>query len=98
MYFATGDDPTNDTPCTSGWSSNPSTASREPLTRFSTPGGKPAWWISSKILVSATGTCSDGLTMKVFPQATAYGRNQKGTMAGKLKGQMAAKTPSGVRI
>ena len=36
--------------------------------------------------------------MKVLPQTTANGRNQSGTMAGKLNGAMAAATPIGCRI
>lgn len=41
------------------------------------------------------GTRSDGLRMKVLPHAIAYGKNQKGIIAGKLNGVMAATTPSG---
>ena len=36
--------------------------------------------------------------MKLFPQAIANGRNQNGTIAGKLNGAMAAQTPTGWRI
>jgi hypothetical protein len=36
--------------------------------------------------------------MNVSPQAIANGRNQSGTMKGKLNGVMAAKTPMGWRI
>ncbi len=36
--------------------------------------------------------------MNVFPVATAKGRNQSGTMAGKLKGAIAAQTPTGCRM
>ena len=36
--------------------------------------------------------------MNVLPQAMANGRNQNGTMAGKLKGTIAAQTPTGWRI
>ncbi len=42
-----------------------------------------------------SGTCSEGLTRNVFPVATAKGRNQRGTIAGKLKGAIAAQTPRG---
>ena len=35
--------------------------------------------------------------MNVLPQAIAKGRNQNGTMAGKLNGAMAAQTPTGCR-
>ena len=36
--------------------------------------------------------------MNVLPQAIAKGRNQNGTMAGKLNGTIAAHTPTGWRI
>ena len=45
-----------------------------------------------------SGTCSDGLSTNVLPQAMANGRNQNGTIAGKLKGTIAAHTPTGWRI
>src|SRR5256886_17438696 len=41
------------------------------------------------------GTRSEGFRMRVFPHAMAYGRNQYESIAGKLKGTMAATTPSG---
>ena len=44
------------------------------------------------------GTFSDGLTIYVLPQAMAYGRNQNVIMPGKLKGAIAAQTPTGCRI
>ena len=49
------------------------------------------------ILRCVRGTCSEGLTMNVFPVATAKGRNHSGTIAGKLKGAIAAQTPRGCR-
>ena len=91
-------DPTNDTPEMPGWSQIASTTSRLPLTRLMTPGGSSSSsWISSKIASWASGTCSDGLSTNVLPQATANGRNHMGTMAGKLNGQMAPNTPIGCR-
>ena len=45
-----------------------------------------------------SGTCSDGFSTNVLPQTTANGRNQSGTIAGKLNGAIAAQTPSGWRI
>ena len=44
------------------------------------------------------GSFSDGLRMKVLPQAMALPNIHMGTMAGKLKGVMPATTPSGWRI
>ena len=40
---------------------------------------------------------SDGLTIKQWPGTTAKGRNQSGTIAGKLNGVIAATTPIGWR-
>ena len=36
--------------------------------------------------------------MRVLPVATATGRTQRGIIAGKLNGQIAATTPNGTRI
>jgi len=46
---------------------------------------------------SVNGTCSEGFTTNVFPHTTANGRNQSGTIAGKLNGATAAQTPTGWR-
>ena len=45
-----------------------------------------------------SGTCSEGLSTNVFPHPIANGRNQNGTMAGKLNGTIAAHTPTGWRM
>ena len=37
-----------------------------------------------------SGTCSDGFRTNVLPHTTANGRNQSGTIAGKLNGAIAA--------
>ena len=44
-----------------------------------------------------SGTCSDGLSTNVLPQPIANGKNQNGTIAGKLNGTIAAHTPTGWR-
>ena len=44
---------------------------RPPLTRFTTPLGKPVFSRSSKARRIESGTRSDGFRMKVFPQAMA---------------------------
>ena len=46
----------------------------------------------------AEGSFSLGFTTTVLPQAMAIGKNQHGTMAGKLKGLMIPTTPRGWRI
>jgi hypothetical protein len=46
----------------------------------------------------ALGSFSDGLTMTVFPQAIAIGKNHIGTIAGKLNGEITATGPNGWRI
>ena len=51
----------------------------------------------SKISCCVIGTCSDGFSTNVLPHAIANGRNHMGTMAGKLKGAIAANTPIGWR-
>ena len=81
-----------------GWSRIPSTTSRPPLTRLTTPAGSPSASSSSNAICCVSGTCSDGLSTNVLPQAIANGRNQNGTIAGKLNGTIAAHTPTGWRI
>src|SRR5437763_13179520 len=76
----------------------PSTTSLDPLTRFTTPGGRPSPSSTSNAICWVSGTCSEGLRMNVLPQAIANGRNQNGTIAGKLNGTIAAHTPTGWRI
>ena len=41
------------------------------------------------------GSCSEGLSTKVLPQAIAIGNIHKGIIAGKLNGVMPAHTPRG---
>ena len=43
-------------------------------------------------MIEAPGSFSDGFKMKVFPAAIASGHIHRGTIAGKLKGQMPATT------
>src|SRR3954464_10286328 len=95
MIFATGAEPTNDTASLPGWARIPSTISRPPFTRLTTPGGRPSASSSSNAICCVSGTCSEGLSTNVLPQAIANGRNQNGTIAGKLNGTIAAQTPTG---
>src|SRR5919197_1499671 len=98
MYLATGVDPTKLMARTLGCESSVSTATLVPFTRFTTPGGRPVCSTISKARRMLTGTFSDGFRTKVLPQAMARGRNQKGTITGKLNGVMAATTPKGCRM
>ena len=59
------------------------------------PAAGPASRSTSKASCWVSGTCSEGLSTNVFPQAMANGRNQNGTIAGKLNGTIAAHTPTG---
>ena len=68
-----------------GWSMIPSTTSRPPLTRLTTPAGRSISASASKAICWVRGTCSEGLRMNALPQAIAKGRNQKGTIAGKVE-------------
>src|SRR3954470_15268386 len=95
MYFATGDEPTNEIAFTLGWVSSASTHSRPPWTRFRTPLGKPAFSRSSMIITTVSGTFSLGFKTKVFPQARASGNIHIGTIAGKLNGVIPTQTPRG---
>ncbi len=66
-----------------------------PCTTLSTPGGRPASSASWARNSDDEGSCSDGLSTKVLPQATAIGNMKHGSMTGKLNAVMPAHTPSG---
>ena len=91
-------EPTKLMALTSGCASSRSTAILSPCRTVNTPSGTPAFCISSAINKLAEGSFSDGLRMKVLPQAMALAIIHMGTMAGKLNGVMPATTPSGWRI
>src|SRR5690348_6871180 len=97
MYLAIGVDPTKDIAEISLCRSKASTATLSPWTTLNTPSGRPASLKSSAMRVAADGTFSEGLRMKVLPQATAIGNIHSGTIAGKLNGVMPAHTPTGWR-
>jgi hypothetical protein len=50
------------------------------------------------MICCVSGTCSDGFSTNALPHPIANGRNQNGTIAGKLNGTIAAQTPTGWRI
>ena len=81
----------------SGWASSESTATLSPCTTLKTPSGTPASASSSAVSIEADGSFSDGLSTKVFPQASAGAHIHIGTIAGKLNGVIPATTPSGWR-
>src|SRR5258706_469274 len=97
MYFAIGVEPTKETAWMPGWLRIASTATLSPWITLSTPSGKPASLNSSAIRTDAEGTCSEGLRMKLLPQAMAIGNIHSGTITGKLNGVMPAQTPTGWR-
>ena len=75
-----------------------STASLSPFTTLNTPSGRPASESNSANLRGQDGSFSEGLRIKVFPQAMAIGNIHIGTIAGKLNGVIPATTPSGCLI
>ena len=97
MYCAMSEEPTKPIALTRGSVSSVSTASLSPLTTLSTPSGSPALMNSSAMRIGTDGSRSDGLRMKVLPQAMAGAHFHSGIMAGKLNGVMPATTPSGWR-
>ena len=72
--------------------------SRPPCTILNTPRECRLSPASCAIMIAVSGTFSLGLRTKVFPQASATGYIQSGTIAGKLNGVMPTQTPSGCRI
>src|SRR5215208_786944 len=98
MYLAIGVEPTNETAFTSGCSSSASTATLSPCTTLNTPAGSPASAQSSANQLADDGSFSLGFRITALPAAIAIGKNQHGTIAGKLNGLTIATTPSGWRI
>jgi len=95
MYRAIGVEPTNEIEAIPGCSRSRSTATLSPCTTLNTPSGSPASFQNSAIRFTGEGSFSLGLIITAFPAAIAIGKNHMGTMAGKLKGEMIAQTPSG---
>jgi hypothetical protein len=72
--------------------------SREsPVTTLTTPGGNPAWSISSANPSVDAGQCSDGLITIVQPAASAGASFHVMSSSGEFHGVMAATTPTGSR-
>ena len=71
---------------------------RPQVSRLTTPLGMPASWSSSTRRMAVVGTMLAAFSTIVLPVTMQSGTIQpKGIMAGKLKGAMPAKTPSGSR-
>ena len=85
MYFAIGVEPTNEIARTFGCVSNASTHSRPPCTMLNTPFGMPACSSSCAMRIAVSGTFSLGFSTNVFPQTSATGYIQSGTIAGKVE-------------
>jgi hypothetical protein len=66
-----------------------------PVTRLSTPGGRPASWHACTIAMHEPGASSAGLTMIEQPAASAAAIFRVGSRAGKFQGENAATTPTG---
>jgi hypothetical protein len=69
-----------------------------PITRFSTPGGKPARCRMSVKAQAEPGTSSAGLKTTVLPYASAAAIFHAGIATGKFQGVMMPTTPSGSRV
>jgi hypothetical protein len=64
---------------------------------LTTPGGKPAWSISSAKPRVEAGECSDGLITTVHPAARAGASFHVISSSGEFHGVIAATTPTGSR-
>src|SRR6478672_2351097 len=69
-----------------------------PITRLSTPGGRPARCTMSAIIHGDAGTSSAGLNTTQFPNASAGAIFHAGIASGKFHGVIAATTPNGSRV
>ena len=88
----------NATLSTPGCAASAAPVSRDsPVTTLTTPGGNPAWSISSANPSVDAGQCSDGLTTTVQPAASAGASFQVISSSGEFHGVIAATTPTGSR-
>ena len=91
--------PVNDTTATSGLSTIAlPTSAPVPVTRLTTPGGKPASASSSTRSTAQCGVSDDGLNTTVLPVTSAGIIFQQGIAIGKFQGVMMPATPSGWRM
>ena len=91
--------PVNDMTATSGLSTIAlPTSAPVPVTRLTTPAGKPASAISSTRSVAQCGVSEDGLKTTVLPVTSAGIIFQHGIAIGKFQGVMTPATPSGWRM
>ena len=91
--------PVNEMTATSGFSTIASpTSAPEPVTRLTTPGGKPASAISSTSSVAQCGVSVDGLKTTTFPVTSAGIIFQHGMAIGKFQGVMIPAIPIGWRM
>ena len=99
MPLPVADEPVNEMTATSGLSTIASpTSPPDPVTRLTTPGGKPASAISSTSSVAQCGVSDDGLNTTVLPVTRAGIVFQHGIAIGKFQGVMMPATPSGWRM
>jgi hypothetical protein len=88
--------PVNVRPPTSGCSASASPATRpEPVMRFTTPGGRPAFSKASRILKPAIGVSDEGLRTTVLPATSAAAAGAPRSAYGKFQGEMTTQTPKG---
>src|SRR4029079_16537367 len=96
MALPVEDEPVNEITATSGDATIPSpTSPPEPVTRLTTPGGKPASSSSSTSSVAQCGVSLAGLNTTVFPVTSAGIIFQHGMAIGKFQGVMIPTTPIG---
>ncbi len=99
MSLPVVEEPVNEMTATSGLSTMASpTSPPAPVTRLTTPGGKPASAISSTRSVAQCGVSDDGLNTTVLPVTSAGIVFQHGIAIGKFQGVMIPATPSGWRM
>ena len=95
MYFAIGDEPTNEIAFTFGCVSKRVDAFASAVDDVEHAFRQAGFFEQFDEHHAVSGTFSLGFSTNVFPQASASGNIHIGTIAGKLKGVMPTQTPSG---
>src|SRR6188472_2086361 len=99
MLLPVFDEPVNEMTATSGLSTIASpTSPPAPVTRLTTPGGKPASSMSSTRSVAHNGASELGLNTTVLPATSPGIIFQHGIAIGKFQGVMMPATPIGWRM
>jgi len=98
IALPTSVEPVNATFAAPGWPMTAAPVSPAPVTKLTTPGGRPASWRISASLRAVTEVVSAGLSTTQLPMASAGASFQASMRSGKFQGITWPMTPSGAAV